>query len=470
MVFIRGVEKKNVYKPSPVSWPNGIFVVKKTNVIIMGAAGRDFHNFNVYFKNDTSYNVVAFTATQIPDIAGRKYPAKLAGKNYPKGIPIYPEEQIAELIKKYKANLVVFAYSDIPYTYVMGKSAIVNAAGADFILLGEQSTMLVSKKPVIAVCAVRTGSGKSQVSRKIFEILRKKGLKVAAIRHPMPYDKDLTTQICQRFASYADLDSYNCTIEEREEYEPYIDMNGVVYAGVDYEKILRAAEKESDVIIWDGGNNDFSFIKPDLLITIADPHRAGDERTYYPGEMNVRSADVVIINKVNTAQKQDIETVRTNIRIMNPGVQIIEGVSAIYADDKKMITGKKVLVIEDGPTVTHGGMRYGAGTVAAKEYGAKSIVDPRPYAVGSILDTFEKYPHMTNILPAMGYGKKQIQELERTINNTDCDVVVSGTPIDLTRILKTKKPVVRIRYGVGEKTAQEIEALLVKFLKKKKLF
>jgi predicted GTPase len=436
----------------------------------MGAAGRDFHNFNVYFRNDSAYNVVAFTATQIPDIAGRKYPGKLAGKSYLNGIPIYPEEQITELIKKYDVNLVVFAYSDIPYTYVMGKSAIVNAAGADFMLLGPKSTMLVSKKPVIAVCAVRTGSGKSQVSRKIFEILRKKGLKVASIRHPMPYDKDLTTQICQRFASYADLDKYNCTIEEREEYEPYIDMNGVVYAGVDYEKILRTAEKESDVIIWDGGNNDFSFIKPDLLITIADPHRAGDERTYYPGEMNVRSADVVIINKVNTAQKQDIETVRTNIKTMNPTAQIIDGFSAIHTEDKKMITGKRVLVIEDGPTVTHGGMRYGAGTVAAKEYGAKSIVDPRPYAVGSIIDTFEKYPHLTNILPAMGYGKKQIQELERTINNTDCDVVISGTPIDLTRILKTRKPIARISYSVGDKTALEIESILIKFLKKKRLF
>jgi len=433
----------------------------------MGAAGRDFHNFNVYFRNNTAYNVAAFTATQIPDIAGRKYPAKLAGKYYPKGIPIYPEEQITELIKRYKADLIVFAYSDLPYAYVMGKSAIVNAAGADFMLLGPRSTMLVSKKPVIAVCAVRTGCGKSQVSRKIFEILRKKGLKVASIRHPMPYDKDLITQICQRFASYNDLDKYNCTIEEREEYEPYIDMKGVIYAGVDYEKILRTAEKEADVIIWDGGNNDFSFIKPDLLITIADPHRAGHELTYYPGEMNARSANVVIINKVNTARKEDIETVRTNIKTINPTAQIIDGVSAVHAEDKKMITGKRVLVIEDGPTVTHGGMRYGAGTIAAKQYGAKTIVDPRPFAVGSIIDTFEKYPHLINVLPAMGYGKKQIKELEKSINNTDCDVVISGTPIDLTRILKTKKPIVRIRYSVGDKTARDIEALLLRFLKMK---
>jgi predicted GTPase len=445
-------------------------VSKKKNVIIMGAAGRDFHNFNMYFRDNTTYNVVAFTATQIPDIAGRKYPAILAGKHYPKGIPIYPEDQITELINRYNADLIVFAYSDLPYAYVMGKSAIVNAAGADFMLLGPKSTMLISKKPVIAVCAVRTGSGKSQVSRKIFEILRKKGLRVASIRHPMPYDKDLSTQICQRFASYNDLDRYNCTIEEREEYEPYIDMKGVIYAGVDYEKILRTAEKEADVIIWDGGNNDFSFIKPDLLITIADPHRAGNELSYYPGEMNVRSANVVIINKVNTAHKEDIETVRTNIKTINPAAQIIDGVSTVHADDKKMITGKRVLVIEDGPTVTHGGMRYGAGTVAAKEYGAKTIIDPRPFAVGSIIDTFEKFPHLINILPAMGYGKKQIKELEQTINNAECDVIISGTPIDLTRILKTKKPIVRIRYSVGDKTAREIEALLLRFLKIKKLF
>ncbi|PNX45681.1 MAG: GTPase [Thermoplasmata archaeon M11B2D] len=436
----------------------------------MGAAGRDFHNFNVYFRNNPAYKVVAFTATQIPDITGRKYPASLAGKYYPQGIPIYPEEQITDLIKKFDVDSVVFSYSDIPYAYVMGKSAVVNAAGADFILLGPKNTMIVSKKPVIAICAVRTGCGKSQVSRKIFEILRKKGLKVASIRHPMPYDKNLTMQVCQRFASYADLDNYNCTIEEREEYEPYIDMNGIIYAGVDYEKILRTAEKEADIIIWDGGNNDFSFIKPDLLITIADPHRAGDELTYYPGEMNVRSANIIIINKVNTARKEDIETVRKNVRAINPTAQIIDGVSVIQTDDKKMIKGKRVLVIEDGPTVTHGGMRYGAGTVAAQEYGAKTLVDPRPFAVGSIIDTFNKYPHLTNVLPAMGYGKKQIQELERTINNTDCDVVISGTPIDLTRILKTTKPLVRIRYGVGDTTAEELKSIVNKFLRKKKLF
>ncbi|MCK5112368.1 MAG: GTPase, partial [Thermoplasmatales archaeon] len=342
-------------------------MTQKIKVIIMGAAGRDFHNFNVYFRDNEKYEVVAFTATQIPDISGRKYPLELSGKLYPNGIAIYPEGKLTELIKEKEIDEVVFAYSDIPYSYVMGKSALVNAAGADFVLQGPKRTMLKSTKPVIAVCAVRTGCGKSQVSRRIFEILKSKGLKVASIRHPMPYDKDLKIQICQRFASYGDLDEYNCTIEEREEYEPYIDMGGVIYAGVDYEKILREAEKEADVIIWDGGNNDFSFYKPDLLITIADPHRAGHEISYYPGEMNVRAADIVIINKVNTAKKEDIETVRNNIKNVNPKAKIIDGISSIKADDKEMIEGKKVLVIEDGPTVTHGGMKYGAGTIAAKD-------------------------------------------------------------------------------------------------------
>jgi len=435
----------------------------------MGAAGRDFHNFNVYFKDNATFNVVAFTATQIPNIAGRKYPAMLAGKNYPDGIPIFQEDELPELIKKFDIDLVVFSYSDVPYSYVMGKSAIANAAGSDFILLGPKSTMLQSKKPVIAVCAVRTGSGKSQVSRKIFEILRKKGLRVASIRHPMPYDPDLTKQVCERFASYNDLDKYNCTIEEREEYEPYIDMEGIVYAGVDYQQILHAAEEEADVIIWDGGNNDFPFIHPDLWITIADPHRAGHELAYYPGEVNVRSANIVIINKVNTAQREDIDLVRANVMAVNPTVQIIEGISTITAEDTKMIAGKRVLVIEDGPTVTHGSMTFGAGMVAAKEYGAKTIVDPRPFAVGSILDTFEKYTHLTNVLPAIGYGKKQIKDLQETINATKCDVIVSGTPIDLTRVLRTSIPIVRIRYGVGEKTARELGTALGRFLKERKL-
>lgn len=431
----------------------------------MGAAGRDFHNFNVHFRENGKYEVVAFTATQIPDIAGRKYPPELSGKLYPNGIPIYPEEKIIDLIKENDIDQVVFAYSDLPYSYVMNKSAMVNNAGADFILQGPKSTMLQSTKPVIAVCAVRTGCGKSQVSRAIFEVLRKKGLRVASIRHPMPYDKDLTSQTVQRFASYKDLDDYRCTIEEREEYEPYIDMDGVIYAGVDYEKILREAEKEADVIIWDGGNNDFSFIKPDLLITIADPHRAGHEISYYPGELNVRSADVVIINKVNTAEKDDIKTVRNNVKQINPNAEIINGISSVEAENKDMILGKRVLVIEDGPTVTHGGMKYGAGMVAAKRNGAKEIIDPRPFAVGSIKDTFNKYKHLTNILPAIGYSKKQIKELEETINNTDCDVVLSGTPIDLTRILNVNKPMVRIRYGVGEKTIKDLEEIVEKFLK-----
>ncbi len=438
----------------------------KRKVIIMGAAGRDFHNFNVYYRENENYEIVAFTATQIPDIAGRKYPPELSGKLYPNGIPIYPEDDLIKLIKENNIDEIVFAYSDLPYPYVMGKSAMVNAAGADFILLGPKSTMVKSTKPVIAVCAVRTGCGKSQVSRQIFEILGKKGLKVASIRHPMPYDKDLTTQICQRFASYEDLDKYNCTIEEREEYEPYIDMGGVIFAGVDYEKILREAEKEADVIIWDGGNNDFSFYEPDLLIAIADPHRAGHEVAYYPGEMNVRAADIVIINKVNTADKADIETVRKNVKKINPSAQIIDGISSVTVDDGDKIVGKRVLVIEDGPTVTHGSMKYGAGTVAAKDNNAGEIIDPRSFAVGSITETFNKYNHLTNVLPAMGYGDKQTKELEETINNTDCDIVVSGTPIDLNRILKASKPIVRVRYGVGEKTAKELEKIVDDFTKK----
>ncbi len=438
----------------------------KKKVIIMGAAGRDFHNFNVYYRENENYEIVAFTATQIPDIAGRKYPSELSGKLYPNGIPIYPEDDLIKLIKENDIDEVVFAYSDLPYSYVMEKSAMVNAAGADFILLGPKSTMVKSTKPVIAVCAVRTGCGKSQVSRQIFEILDKKGLKVASIRHPMPYDKDLTTQICQRFASYEDLDKYNCTIEEREEYEPYIDMGGVIFAGVDYEKILREAEKEADVIIWDGGNNDFSFYEPDLLITIADPHRAGHEIAYYPGEMNVRAADIVIINKVNTADKVDIETVRKNVKKINPSAQIIDGISSVIVDDGDRIAGKRVLVIEDGPTVTHGSMKYGAGTVAANDNNAGEIIDPRSFAVGSITETFNKYNHLTNVLPAMGYGDKQTKELEETINNTDCDIVVSGTPIDLNRVLKSSKPIVRVRYGVGEKTAKELEKIVDDFTKK----
>lgn len=435
----------------------------------MGAAGRDFHNFNTYFRDNKDYEVVAFTATQIPDIHGRKYPPELSGKMYPKGIPIYRENDLKKLIKERDIDIVVFAYSDIPNDYVMDKSALVNAAGADFMLMGTENTQIKSSKPVIAVCAVRTGVGKSQVSRKIFEILRKKGIRVASIRHPMPYDPDLTMQTVQRFASYDDLDRYRTTIEEREEYEPYIDMDGTIYAGVDYEKILREAEKDADVIIWDGGNNDFSFYKPDLLITLADPHRAGHELLYYPGELNFRAADVIIINKVNTAIKEDVEIVRSNAKMANPDAKIILGVSTVFAEDESVIKDKEVLIIEDGPTVTHGGMSYGAGTVVAKRAGAGEIIDPRPFAVGSIIDTFNKYSHLSNVLPAMGYGKKQIKELEQTINNTDCDLVVSGTPIDITRVLTSSKPIVRVRYGVGDETAKELEVIINDFLKKHNL-
>jgi predicted GTPase len=326
--------------------------------------------------------------------------------------------------------------------------------------------MITSTKPVIAVCAVRTGCGKSQISRKLFEILRNKGYSVASIRHPMPYDKDLTMQMVQRFASYEDLDKYNCTIEEREEYEPYIDMGGMIFAGVDYEKILREAEKETDIIIWDGGNNDFPFIRPNLWITLTDPHRAGHELSYYPGELNARTADIILINKVNTAKKEDIEIVKNNIKLINPDAQIIDGISTIFADNKDIINGKKVLVIEDGPTVTHGGMKYGAGFIAAETWGAKDIIDPRSFAVGSIVESFKKYRHLSNVLPALGYGTKQVEELEQTINNSDCDIVVSGTPIDITRVLKTDKPIVRVRYGVGEETAKELEKIVKDFVSK----
>ena len=441
----------------------------RKKVIIAGAAGRDFHNFNVVFRDNPDYEVVCFTATQIPSIENRKYPPELSGKLYPDGIPIYPEEKLPELIKENNVDMVVLAYSDLSYSYVMERSAIVNAAGADFVLMGPKSTMLKSKKPVIAVTAVRTGCGKSQISRKIFEILSKKGLKVVSIRHPMPYDRDLSTQIIQRFSSYDDLEKYNCTIEEREEYEPYIDMGGVVYAGVDYQKILENAENEADIIIWDGGNNDFPFIKPDLWITVADPHRPGHEVSYYPGEVNFRSAHVIIINKVNTAEKENIEKVKENARKLNPDAKIIEGISEIVVEEPEKIKGRRVLVIEDGPTATHGGVGYGAGYIAAVENGAKEIIDPRPFAVGSIVETFKKYTHLSKVLPAMGYGKEQIKELEETINRCDADIVVSGTPIDLNRIINVNKPIVRVRYGVGKETEKELGRIVEEFLSKAKL-
>lgn len=440
--------------------------MSKKKVIIMGAAGRDFHNFNVYFRDNENYEVVAFTATQIPNIHNRKYPRELSGKLYPNGIPIYKEKQLPELIKKFDVDMVVFAYSDVPNQYVMDRASIVNACGADFVLMGSKSTQLKSNKPVIAICAVRTGIGKSQISRAIFGILRKKGYRVASIRHPMPYGEELSKQVVQCFASYEDLDKHNCTIEEREEYEPYIEMGGRIYAGVDYEKILREAEKEADIIIWDGGNNDFSFIKPDLLITLVDPHRPGHEITYYPGEMNARSADIVVVNKVNTADSKDVEIVISNIKQINPNAKIIKGISEVYCNEEDKIKDKRVLVIEDGPTVTHGGMPYGAATVVAKRAGAKEIIDPRPYAVGSIVETFNIYKHLTNVLPAIGYGSKQIKELEQTINNADCDLVVSGTPIDISRLIKSNKQIVRVRYGVGEETYKELEKVVDDFINK----
>ncbi|RLE16023.1 MAG: GTPase [Acidobacteria bacterium] len=433
--------------------------MSKTKVLIMGAAGRDFHNFNVYYRDNDQYEVVAFTATQIPDIDGRMYPASLAGKNYPNGIPIKAEEDLVKLIKEYGVNEVVFAYSDVPYEVIMSKSAIVNAAGADFKIMGAERTMLKSTKPVIAVCAVRTGCGKSQTTRRVVEILQSMGKKVVAVRHPMPYG-DLEKQRCQRFATIEDLKKEKCTIEEMEEYEPHIAKGVVVYAGVDYEDILREAEKEADVVVWDGGNNDMSFYKPDLLITVVDPHRPGHELSYYPGEVNLRAADIVVINKVDTADYYNIEEVRENIRMANPDAIIVDAASPIQVDDPAVIRGKRVLVVEDGPTLTHGEMTYGAGTVAAEKFGADDMVDPRPYAVGKITETFEKYPEIGVLLPAMGYSDQQIKDLETTINATECDSVVIGTPIDLRRIIKIDKPNTRVYYDLQEIGKPNLDELI----------
>jgi predicted GTPase len=431
-------------------------------VIIMGAAGRDFHNFNVYFRDNPDYRVVAFTATQIPDIEGRKYPAALAGKLYPKGIPIYAESELTDLIQKYKVDEVHFAYSDVPHDYVMHKASEVMGAGASFVLLGPDDTMIKSRKPVVSVCAIRTGSGKSQTTRKVALTLKAKGRRVVVIRHPMPYG-DLEKQKVQRFATYEDLDRYECTIEEREEYEPHIDNGIVVYAGVDYGAILKQAEKEADVIIWDGGNNDFSFYKSDLEIVVVDPHRAGHELSYHPGETNFRRADVYVVNKMDTAEPEKIQLVLDNIKKINPGAKVIKANSPIFVDDGSQITGKKVLVIEDGPTLTHGGMRYGAGIVAAQKYKAAVIIDPRPYAVGSIKKTFEKYNHLDKVLPAMGYGEKQTRELAATINRIDCDLVISATPIDLNRVIKVNKPMLRVRYELEESGQPNIKSVLKEF-------
>jgi len=439
---------------------------RKTRVVIMGAAGRDFHNFNVYYRNNPQYEVVAFTATQIPGIEKRAYPPELSGPNYPKGIPIHPEEELPELIKNNGVEEVVFAYSDVSHEYVMHKASIALANGADFRLMGPSTTMVKANVPVVSVCAVRTGSGKSQTSRKVASTLKKLGFKVVVIRHPMPYG-DLTKQVCERFASYEDLDKYDCTIEEREEYEPHIDNGITVYAGVDYEKIVREAEKEADIIVWDGGNNDIPFYKTDLHIVVADSHRPGHEMTYHPGETNLRMADVIIINKVDTADPIDVATVRKNAKTVNPNATIIEAASPITVDNPKLINAKKVLVVEDGPTLTHGSMAYGAGTIAAERLGAEEIVDPRPYAVGSIVKTFENYPHLGAVLPAVGYGKEQIHELEETINATPCDVVLIGTPIDLRRVLHLNKPTVRAKYELQEIGTPTLEDILKQRFPKK---
>ena len=431
----------------------------RIRTLIMGAAGRDFHNFNTVFRDDDKYEVVAFTATQIPNIDGRLYPPSLAGELYPDGIPIYDEADLDKLIKEENIDQVIFAYSDVSNQYIMNMSSRVNASGAQFSLMGSEQTMVKSTKPVVAICAVRTGSGKSQTTRKVAEVLKEMGKKVAVIRHPMPYG-DLAAQAVQRFANYDDLDKHQVTIEEREEYEPHIARGNVVYAGVDYEAILRKAEEEADVIIWDGGNNDMPFYKPDIMFVVADPHRAGHELTYYPGATCLRMADVVIINKVNTADRDDIETVRKNIKSVNPDATIIEANSPVTADDPALIKDKRVLVVEDGPTLTHGGMKYGAGVVAAEEAGAEELVDPREYAVGTIKDTFDSYPEIGILLPAMGYGEQQIRDLEETINAVDCDVVIIGTPIDLTKLIKIQKPVVRVTYELEEIGDIDIKEIL----------
>jgi len=444
------------------------FSQKAKKVLIMGAAGRDFHNFNVAFRDNPDYQVVGFTATQIPDISGRIYPPVLAGALYPDGIPIFPEEDMLKYLRKNHVDEVVFAYSDVSHLDVMHKASMVNAAGPDFTLMGQARTLLKSRLPVISICAVRTGAGKSQTSRAVSRILRSRGYKVVAIRHPMPYG-DLAKQAVQRFATFEDMDREDCTIEEREEYEPHIVSGVVVYAGVDYEKILRQAEKEAEIILWDGGNNDTPFYNPDMQIVVADPFRAGHEITYHPGETNVRMADVVIINKVDTANGEDVETVRNNVRRIRPSAVIIDAASPLTVEGGgKRISGKKVLVIEDGPTVTHGGMRFGAGYLAAREFGAAEILDPRPYALGSIKATYEKYPHLAAVLPAMGYSDHQIEELEKIITAVPCDLVLSGTPIDLNMAIKVKKTIVRVRYELQEIGKPDLSVVLDKFLARMK--
>ncbi len=445
--------------------------MSKEKVIIIGAAGRDFHNFNTFYRNNESYEVVAFTAAQIPDIDGRKYPAELAGDLYPGGIPIFAEEELPRLIKELKVDTCVFSYSDLPYQKVMNISAVVNAAGANFELLGTKATMIKSTKPVIAVGAVRTGCGKSQTSRRIIELLMEKNLNVVAIRHPMPYG-DLVAQKVQRFANLDDLAKHKCTIEEMEEYEPHVVRGNVIYAGVDYEAILREAENDPDgcdVILWDGGNNDFPFYHSDLTVTVTDPHRAGHELSYYPGEVTLRIADVVVINKMDSAAPENIQIVRDSIEAVNPEAIVIDGASPIKVEDPSIIRGKRVLVVEDGPTLTHGEMKIGAGTVAARKFGAAELVDPRPFTVGRLSETFKIYPGIGTLLPAMGYGEQQLKDLETTINSTDCDAVVIGTPIDLNRIINIKKPNTRVFYDLQEIGSPDLGEVINEFVQKHKL-
>ena len=437
-------------------------------VVIMGAAGRDFHNFNVFFRGNPNYRVVAFTAAQLPEIAGRVYPPELAGPLYPDGIPILPEEELPRLIREEGVDLVVFSYSDVSHQYLMDRAALAQACGADFMLLGPKSTMIKSSKPVIAVTAVRTGAGKSPTSRRVVSILRERGIRVVVVRHPMPYG-DLRKQVVQRFASLEDLDRHECTIEEREDYEPHIRMGTVVYAGVDYEKILREAEREADVILWDGGNNDFPFYVPDLWITVADPLRAGHELTYWPGSVNIRCADVVVINKVDTACSSDVEKVVESLRRVNPSARVILAACPITVDRPGLVSGKRVLVVEDGPTVTHGEMGFGAGYVAARRLGASEVVDPRPFVIGSIKETLEKYPHLGPILPAVGYSDRQMRELEQIINSIDADSVVLGTPTDLSRYLRLNKPAVHVRYELQEVGRPTLEDVIDEFLRERGL-
>jgi len=440
--------------------------MEKRRVILLGAAGRDFHDFNTFFRNNPEYEVVCFTAAQIPGISGRRYPPSLAGPLYTKGIPIYPEEKLPELIKKHNIDLVVFAYSDVSHEHVMHKASIALSCGADFMLLGPKSTQLKSTKPVIAVCAVRTGSGKSQTSRKIVSILRNRGLRTVVIRHPMPYG-DLEKETVERFATYEDLEKNKCTIEEREEYEPHLENGAIVYAGVDYEKILRQAEQECDIIVWDGGNNDFSFIKPDLAITVLDPHRAGHELKYHPGEANFLLADVLVINKMDSATPEEIKTLESNIKQHNSKAIVIKANSGLIIDNPETMRGKTALVIEDGPTLTHGGMSFGAGTVAAQKYGAK-IIPAEKYAVGSIKEIYKKYTHLKNILPAMGYNPHQIKELEKSINSAKCEIVIDGSPVNLSKLLKINKPILNVRYYLDEIGKPNLETVIQDFLKKTK--